>query len=685
LATLALGVLASTSVFAEDAPLYKNAQAPLEKRVDDLLGRLTPEEKLKMLGGTGFTTQPIARLGVPPMTMADAGQGVRGGGAGNSGPATAFPAGVAMSSSWDTDLVSRIAKAIGEEARNKGTGTQMMLGPGVNIQRSPLGGRNGEYFSEDPFLSSRLAVSYIQGMQSTGIAACIKHFAANNQEASRRTINVQVGERALREIYLPTFEAGVKEGKVWSLMTSYNQVNGAHASANPYLLLDVLKKGWGFDGLVTSDWHGTHETAVMQKGNDLEMPRGEFNTVEKLQAALQNGSLTQASVDDSVRRILRTVIRVGLLDNPPAPNPANVNSPEHQAVAREAAVKGLVLLRNEGGILPLDRHKIHSIAVIGNAAQNMIVGALGSPEVKPFYTVQVLDGIRKQAGSDIAVSYAPSNDQVPVPTEAVTPPDGTGHGFKAQYFHGTELGGTPFLERVDADIQFQFDADPDLWPDVPATDFSVRWTGDLKAPATGTFHFTFTGDDGYRIKVNGKTYLDHWVKGKASTQEFAIDMTAGQTYSLEVEFFQSIGPAIARLSWLLPAENPFSTAVAAAKAADIAVVCVSTYHDEGEGRDRPSMELPSKQDQLIEAVAAANKNVIVVMNNGTPIAMKNWLKDAPGLVEMWYPGEEGGTALAAVLFGDANPSGKLPLTLGAERADYPDFGNFPGKDGVVKY
>jgi beta-glucosidase len=365
-------------------------QGPLEERLEDLFCRLTPDEKLMMLRGTTMTTQPIPRLGVPALPMADAGQGVRGGERTTEGPATAFPAGVTMASTWDTNLLSRIGKAIGTEARNKGTGVLMLLGPAVNIHRSPLGGRNGEYMSEDPYLAARLAVGYIRGMQETGVAACIKHFACNNQEQDRLSINEIVGERALREIYLPAFEAGVKEGKVWTLMSSYNKINGRHASANAYLLTEVLKRGWGFDGLVVSDWGGVHETAVVQAGNDLEMPNGFFMTEPKLKEAMANETVTQEAVDDSVRRILRTILRVGLLDGPMTPDAKKVNSPENRQLAYEVATKGIVLLKNENSILPLDRSRIKSIAIIGEAARNLQIGALGSPRVEPLRTVELV-------------------------------------------------------------------------------------------------------------------------------------------------------------------------------------------------------------------------------------------------------------------------------------------------------
>jgi beta-glucosidase len=671
--------------FADPDPVYKNPKAPLEARLQDLFGRLTPDEKLGLLGGTGFTTQPIPRLGVPALFMADAGQGVRGGADSTLGPATAFPAGVLMASTWDTNLLSQIGEAIAREARNKGTGIQMMLGPAVNIQRGPLGGRNGEYFSEDPFLAARLGVAYIEGMQGAGISACIKHYAVYNQEADRFNINVTVGERAVREIYLPAFEAAVKEAHVWSIMSSYNLVNGRHASANPYLLDDILRRDWGFDGVVMSDWGGVHETGVVQAGNDLEMPTGDNMSVPKLKAALANGTITQAAVDESVRRILRTVLRVGLLDGPIAHDAKQVDFAAHQRLALEIAEQGIVLLKNEGQILPLDPAQIHSLAVIGENAKNLQVGALGSPEVRPLHTSQLLDAIKERAGADTKIYYAGARmDGESLPLSAVSSPDDNAvHGFKAEYFKNTKLEGAPAFVRIDKDIDL---ANPQLVaPGWPTTDFSARWTARLVAPAAGTYTFSFTGDDGFRVFLDGKRLINSWAQESVRTRTADVALEAGKTYNLRIEYFQAGGDYVARLAWLTPEKSPFADAVAAAQKSDVAIVCVSTGRLEGEGNDRPSMDLPSQQAELIRAVAAVNRKTIVLLNNGTPVTMKSWVDQVPGLVEAWLPGQEGGAALAAILYGDANPSGRLPNTLAANRDDYPDAGNFPGKNHQVNY
>lgn len=681
---LTLAVLAAAPSLGLAAEPYQDKSRSVDERVADLMPRLTADEKLSLLTGTGFTTHPIPRLGIPAMTMVDAGQGVRGGPKGNMGPATAFPCGAAMASTWDTDLIRRIGAAIGVEARNKGDGAQVLLGPAVNIHRSPLGGRNGEYFSEDPYLAGRLAVPYIQGMQSTGVAACIKHYACNNQETQRMSVDARVSERALREIYLPAFEAGVTEGGVWTLMSSYNQINGHHASANEYLLKDVLKTGWKFDGLVMSDWGGVHETDVAKYGNDLEMPGGKWATPEKLKAALADGSLSPADVDESARRVLKTVIRVGLLDNPPKPDHSLVNSKEHADLAREGATEGIILLKNAGNLLPLDRAKTRKIAVIGKPATDLVVGALGSPYVRPAHTTEIFDGIKSLVGENVQVVHDDAVIGSRIPSGIAFLPGTTTPGFKAEYFKGTKLEGDPVLTRTDADISFTTE-DGQHWEGAPAGQFSVRWTADLKVPASGKYTFSLRGDDGFRMKIDGQQLFARWKNGGASNKFHTVELTAGDIHKVEVEYFQDRGDAIAQLQWITPQDAAFPGAASAAKDADAVVLCLSTMRGEGEGNDRESMDLPNYQDELVKSVLAVNKNVVIVLNNGTPVTMKQWAVQTPAILETWFPGQEGGAALASILFGDANPSGKLATTLAVSREDYPDAANFPGDEKTVKY
>lgn len=672
-------MLACSASTRPQPPIYQNPKAPLEARVRDLFSRLTQDEKMDILTGTAFTTRPIPRLGVPAMAMADAGQGVRGGMESVNGPATAFPSGVAMASTWDPELVGRIGAAIGQEALNKGTGVQCLLGPAVNIHRSPLGGRNGEYFSEDPYLAARLAVGYIKGMQSTGCAATVKHFAANNEEVDRSEVNVRVSERALREIYLPAFEASVKEGNVWAVMSSYNRLNGYHASANYYLLNDILKKCWGYTGMVMSDWGGVHETVgAINAGNDVEMPGPGYLKKENIARELKRGTITQKTVDENVIRILRTVIRVGLLNAPHTPDHKVVDSPAHRRLTIEAASKGIVLLKNQNGLLPINRDTVRSIAIIGGPAKNMQVGADGSPNVTPFYKVQPFDGIKNASEPGTEIRYAPGSVAgSPVPASVLS------GGWKAEYFNNRELQGAPVLTQTEPSIRNLGQGSP--VPGLSDVDYSIRWKGKLIAPKTGKYRFTLTADDGCRMFVDGKAIVNEWHVGGETDYVGSIDMVEGHTYDLRVEYYQQGGAAAFRFNWLTPGIEPFGDAVQAAKNAEYAVVCVSTMGQESEGTDRPSLDLARDQDALIQAVAAVNKRTIVVLNNGTPVDMRAWVNKVPGIIETFFPGQEGGTALASVLYGDVNPSGKLPDTFGFRREDYPDYGNFPGVKNVVNY
>ncbi|RYG67396.1 beta-glucosidase, partial [bacterium] len=612
----------SGSAQAQTLP-YQDAKAPIETRVTDLMGRLTLDEKIVLLNGNYMSIRAVPRLGVPVMRMADAGQGVRGGEQGTLGPATAFPAAVAMAASWNPSLVSRVGEAIGVEAKNKGIGTQMLLGPAVNIQRSPLGGRNGEYFSEDPFLSARLGVSYIRGMQATGTLACVKHFAANNEEMDRDWIDAQVPERALREIYFPSFEAAVKEGDVAAVMSAYNRVNGPHASANRYLLTDVLKRSWGFKGMVMSDWWGVHETAgPIRAGNDIEMPGPERAkmTPANVQGALDRGQVTVADIDANVRRLIFTMLRSGVLDNPAAPNPALVNSAAHRDVALQAALEGTVLLKNEGNILPLDATKLKSIALIGPAASGMQIGATGSPTVTPVHLVKPFEAIKARVGDGVTVT-SNTADLKPAPFAAgiLTVPQSGEPGFKAEYFANKTLQGAPTLTRTEAQLDLGGPPEgigPDNW--------SARFTATLTPRTSGLSVIYFRADDGCRLYLDGKPIIESWYESPATTYSASVVLKAGQKYELKAEYFQGTGGQEARLSWAEPVENMYADAVELARQSDVVILMATTRGTEDEGHDRNSMDLPYNQDELIRQVTAANKKTIVVLNNGCPVTMP-WL------------------------------------------------------------
>ena len=569
-------------------PIYQDVTSPVEARVADLLARMTIEEKATLLAGSGWMETPaIPRLGIPALLMADGPMGVRSwhgsslitNAAGAAAPvfSTSFPAGIAMAATWNPDLVQQEGAAIAAETRAHGR--NMILGPTVNINRVPVWGRNFEGYGEDPWLTSRLGIAYIRGVQSQGVLPSLKHFAANNEEFERHRIDAHVDERTLNEIYFPAFEAAVKEADVWTVMSAYNLLNGVHCAEDKELLTDILRTRWGFKGLVVSDWGSTYSTApTVNSGMDIEMPGGEplqkfllrpdaiktgnsggWLAVPAVLAEVKAGHISEATITANAGHILHTLIVSGIYDHPelPADNPANIDTPAQQQLARQAATQSIVLLKNAGNLLPLDPSKLHSIAVIGPNAAVARTGGGGSSLVRPAYAVTPLDGIRQRAGSAITVNYA--------------------------------LGVSMEGENPDQD------------------------------------------SDIARVRL--------------------ID-----------------------------------EAVSAAAKSDVAIVVVGRYPKlEGEGFDIATMDLPLGQDDLIAAVEKANPRTIVVLNTGAAVTMTRWLANTPALLDLWYPGQEGGHALASILFGDANPSGHLPVTLPNTFADSPAASNYPGTDLKVNY
>jgi len=575
---------AKTTAVPASAP-YKDASLPAEKRVADLLSRMTLEEKATMLSGSGWMeSAPVERLGIPAIKMADGPLGVRSW-AGSSAItgvrgakrhvlSTSFPAGVAMAATWNPELVRREGQAIGQEV--KALGRDMILGPTVNINRVPLWGRNFEGYGEDPYLSARLGVAYVEGVQSEGVIPSVKHFDANNQEFERHRIDEQIDARTLHEIYLPAFKAAVQEADAWSVMSAYNKVNGVQCAESKELLTDILKNEFGFKGFVVSDWGSTYSTAAtVNAGMDLEMPGGQpmkdwstlpnfkevgngagWLTADKVLAEVKAGHISEATLDDNVGRILRAIFLSGIYDHPHMGG-GEVNTPAQAAVALQAATESIVLLKNSASLLPLDAKKIHSIAVIGPNAAVARTGGGGSSLVQPKYAIAPLEGIQKRAGSGVEVKFA--------------------------------LG----------------------------------------------------------VGMDGENPAQDTPEARARLLKEAVD---------------------------------------AAAHADVAVVVVGRYEKiEREDFDVKTMDLPAGQNELIEAVEQANPRAIVVLNTGDPVTMTKWIDKTPALLDMWYGGQEAGTALASILFGDANPSGKLPVSLPKEWKDTPAYGNYPGVNLKVNY
>ncbi|MEW6200619.1 MAG: glycoside hydrolase family 3 C-terminal domain-containing protein [bacterium] len=671
-----------------DMPLYKNTEAPVEQRVEDLLGRMTLEEKINMVSGdpaTGFSTLPNERLGIPKFTMSDGPHGVRW------GISTCFPTSVTMASTWNEALIEQVGVALGREALAKGR--NVLLGPCINIHRVPMGGRNFESFAEDPYLVSRMAVNYIKGVQSQGVVATPKHYAANNQEKERGTISVEIDDRTLREIYLPHFKAAITEAGAWSIMAAYNRVNGTYNAEHKYLLTDILKGEWGFKGFAMSDWgavHSTVETAL--SGLDLEMPTGAY-TSDKLLKAVKDGQAPESVVDDKVRRILRAMITTGLFDGKIKIDKKWENSPEHRATALEVAREGIVLLKNEGGVLPLDRSKVHSIAVIGPNANIGRAGGGGSSYVTSLPIISPLDGIRKAAGSKVDVRFAMgcdiqlSVDFENIPSEHLSPTGGKEgeHGLLAEYFTGVNLEGAPVVSRVEKDIFYSWGASEPV-PGLTHENFSARWSGTLIPPISGTYKLSIVSNGVSYLFINDKLKINNWVYGESGGKSVSMELEAGKPYKIRFEYLGTGGRAQAKIGWMLPGQNSITGATKIAAESDVAVVFAGIDSSiEGEGHDRTDIELPGLQNDLIEAVTAANPKTIVVLINGTPLIMKHWIDKVPAIVEAWYPGQEGGRAIAEILFGDVNPSGKLPVTLPNSWEESPAYGNYPGVDGKVYY
>ena len=660
-----------------------NVQMLEEKLIENLLGQLTLDEKIAMVSGQDvWSTYPVPRLGIPSMKVTDGPHGIRDG-----SKASCFPTGIGMAATWNPELMRRVGVALAEETRGKGS--DILLGPCVNICRTPLNGRNFEAFGEDPHLVSRMAVAYVQGVQSRGIGTSTKHYACNNQERDRFTVDVRVDERALREIYLPAFEAAVKEAGTWTIMTSHNKINGSYGSANDYLVNKILKDEWGFHGFTVSDWGGVHDTVgAANGGQDLEMPGPGVQFDAKLKEAVEAGTVSEQTIDDKVRRILYVAARLGAFDHRFDGQAGAVDTPAHRAVAREAANECLTLLKNDDAVLPLDPDGIRSLAVIGPNADAIRAGGGGSSLVDPLYFVTPLAGIRELAGERIRVDYCRgcslpwSLDAVPS-TALFTSADRKEPGLRGEYFANRDLAGEPAFTRVDTFVDFNWNGSPGA--PLGSENYSVRWTGVLVAPEDGEFDLGTYSDDGSRLYVNGQLLVDNWGDHGPQGRTARLSMKKDEAVEIRMEYYQAAGGASARLGWCA-GEKEITQAAAVAARCDAVVLCVGLAPEvEGEDRDRVDMNLPGNQVKLIEAVVAANPRTILVFIGGSPIVMDPWLGKIPAVLCAWYPGQECGHAVADALFGKINPSGKMPITFPKRLEDNPSYENYPGSGGTENY
>jgi beta-glucosidase len=557
-----MALLMQNQVFSANPPLaYQDPSAPVESRVKDLLGRLTSEEKIMMLGGKDFTTAPVERLGIPAFLMADASMGVRG-----HGKSTAYANGIALAATWDVPLALQVGESLGRDCRARGI--HILLGPGMNLYRSPTCGRNFEYMGEDPYLAGSLAAAFISGVQSQGVAATAKHFLCNEQEVDRHKISSTIDERTLRELYLKPFSMAVDSG-VRCVMSSYNPVNEVHASENELLLKQLLKKELGFQGFVMSDWNSCYDAKGMANaGLDLEMPRGVYFNTKNLLPLLKEGKVTQEVLDDKIRRQLGVAFSMGWFDRAQEDKTIPKDPPQNSDIALKEARESVTLLKNQRGLLPLDSGKIKKIVLLGHNADPAVYGGFGSSIVDPFYTTSVCEGVRKILGNEARVTLVPWKRSIPQ-TAKDRPP--------ALDANGAENSPPIPAEFVDA---------------VKQADAVIVCVGFSQSPPR------YVG---------------------ARTEKF---------------------------------------------------------DQEGEESDRP-YTLPPGQEQTIREARKLNPRTIVVLNAGGSVATKGWIDEIPALLHAYYPGQSGGEAVAEILFGSVNPSGKLPFSWEKRLEDLAAYGHYP--------
>lgn len=689
MAVMASAVVPMTTGASE--PARMNARE-IEQRVDVLLKQMTPEEKIDLLGGFNlFDIRGVPRIGVPPMATGDGFFGVR-----RWARSNVMPGGIALAATWNPELANQFGTQIGRDARARGV--HFYLAPGVNMYRSPLNGRNFEYLGEDPFLAARIAVPFIKGVQSQGVAATIKHYFGNNSEFARHVTDSVIDERTAREIYLPVFEAAVKEANVAAIMGSYGLVNGEHMSQSRYYNIDVLKREWGFNGVLMSDWDATYDTLGAANGGlDLEMPSGKFLSRSALQPLIKNGKVKQTTIDDKVRRILRTAAQMGWLDRPQLDPTIPRYNAAGREVALQAAREGIVLLKNDNGVLPFDRTKIRSIAVIGpNGYPNVLHGG-GSVTVVPFQSTSLFQGLADDLGMKVDVHYLrgiTDYSRAANATKFYTAATGGKRGVNVEVFDNIELSGTP-ATRVDrainqgAPLDFTPFATGEVEPDFAAMAMSKRvssrWTGYFTPDQAGP-HDLFVQLGGFarvygsRLYIDDKLVADHWNSKHVAIDQHRLDLEP-RPYKIVLEHRTQTGgldgpTPFVRLGIVQTGKWVDPTATQLAAKVDAVVIAAGfDASSETEDWDR-TFALPPGQNELIQSIAGANRKTVVAITAGGAVDMQPWFDQVPGLVQAWYLGQEGGHALADVLLGNVNPSGHLPATFEKRWQDNPTYHSY---------
>ena len=662
--------------------------------INKLIQDLTLREKISLMSGfNSWYTNKINRLGIPSIKMSDGPNGVRGDS--NSGKSSAcFPCAISIGSTWDMDLINQLGIALGEEAKVKDV--DVLLGPTINIHRHPLGGRHFESFSEDPFLTGKIATEYVKGVQSQDVAACLKHFIGNDTEYERHLVSSNIDEKTLREIYLLPFEMGIKEGNAQVVMSAYNKLNNIYCSSHKELLIDILKDEWGFDGYVVSDWGAALETEENAKGGlDLEMPGPGNVWGDQLFAAVSEGKVEEELIDDKVRRILNIANFSKRFENPTNKPEQSNNSEEHRRLLKKAAASGMVLLKNND-LLPL-KSNVKNLAIIGpNAKEAQIIGG-GSASLKPHYQAHPLEAFQNKLGDHTNISYAKgchTHKFLPRVNEGFMDDK---EGFLVEYFEGSNfdenllvqehLIGNKFwvFEGFAKDVIAKFER-----PDISVR-FSCAYTPDI----SGQHEFEIFGIGKARLFIDGEELIDNWTETSPGEAFFSfssdskralVNLIEGTTYQLEIRYkFEGNFPAIYIGCQAPDKVNLFDEALEVASAADQVILIVGTNSDwETEGNDRSDFNLPVNQNHLIEEVLRVNPNTLVVLNTGSPVKMP-WADKAEAIMQTWFAGQEFGNALVDIITGKINPSGRLPTSFPKNIEDTPAFNSYPGKDLQMNY
>ncbi|MBU2997985.1 glycoside hydrolase family 3 C-terminal domain-containing protein [Cellulophaga baltica] len=734
------GIIAISLAFTtKKDPPYKNPKLSVEERVSDLLSRMTLEEKFWQMFmipgdlsigkdklkhgifgfqisskgkndnaaeqimdyGTAGTAESMAneindlqkyfleetRLGIPIIPFNEALHGLARGGA------TTFPQAIALASTWDTDLVGDVASAITKETKTRGI--RQILSPVLNIARDVRWGRVEETYGEDPYLTTQMGVAFISQFENAGVITTPKHFVANVGAGGRDSYPISFNERLLEEIYFPAFKAVFKEAGARSVMTSYNSLDGTPCTSNEWLLRDKLKDEWGFNGFVISDAGATgganvlHFTAAnyaeatedaVEAGLDV-MFQTNYNHFPLFWEAYEKGMVDIKAIDEAVSRVLRAKFELGLFEDP------YVNAKQakiwnghktHRELAKKAASKSMVLLKNENQTLPVNKSS-QKVALIGHDVKTVRLGGYSGPGND---LVSMYDGVASKIGKE-NIEYAEGVALTEVKYKPIasvnlsTMSEGKNvEGLKGDYFDNIKLSGKPKVERIDKKVSFGwtlFSPHEDL----PYDWFSVRWTGKIKATKTGVFNIGIEGNDGYRMYLDGKLLIDNWQKQSYNTTLKEFSFEKGKEYDVNIEFYESAGNAKFKLVWDADIQDEWKKeiedAVAVAKKSDVAVVFAGIH--EGEFRDRALLALPGHQEELIKAVAKTGKPTVVVLVGGSAITMANWINDVDGIIMAWYAGENGGNGFADILFGDENPAGRLPITFPVDEAQCPLYYN----------